>query len=270
MPVALLIDPSTGKVGLHGWDGTQWLPLKVAADGSLVISYPSGAPSPHASSHQDGGSDEINVQGLSGELATEQKSNFLKLTDTPSSYAGYASYLVRVKSTADGLEFTEAPPVGLKRCGEQTATQNQQTLECTGLDISSYAFFWIIFCVKNASAAESYYYLLINGDTTLTNYYVQYLTVNTSTLSAARVNDPRILILATGLCGQTSGVMTLDPTGNARAVLDGNRSVGSGIDMYKAAWAKTAVVANVTRVTIQASQTTGIGTGSRLLVFGRA
>jgi len=30
---------------------------------------------------------------------------FTGLTDTPNSYAGYASYLVSVKSTEDGLEF---------------------------------------------------------------------------------------------------------------------------------------------------------------------
>jgi len=32
-------------------------------------------------------------------------STFIDLTDTPSSYTGYAGYLVAVKSTADGLEF---------------------------------------------------------------------------------------------------------------------------------------------------------------------
>jgi hypothetical protein len=32
-------------------------------------------------------------------------STFIGLTDTPSSYTGYAGYLVAVKTTADGVEF---------------------------------------------------------------------------------------------------------------------------------------------------------------------
>lgn len=71
MPVALLPLPETGKVALHGWSGSEWLPLKVDADGTLVIST-TGPPSPHASTHEYGGSDEINVTGLTGLLATPQ------------------------------------------------------------------------------------------------------------------------------------------------------------------------------------------------------
>jgi hypothetical protein len=62
-------------------------------------------PKTHASSHQDAGADEINVGGLSGELADEQKSNFLKLSDTPSAYTGQGGKVVGVKSAEDGLEF---------------------------------------------------------------------------------------------------------------------------------------------------------------------
>ncbi|MFX0084301.1 MAG: hypothetical protein ACFFAU_01405 [Candidatus Hodarchaeota archaeon] len=39
----------------------------------------------HASSHENSGSDEINIANLSGELADEQKSNWSKLSDKPSS-----------------------------------------------------------------------------------------------------------------------------------------------------------------------------------------
>ena len=39
----------------------------------------------HALKHQSGGSDEVNVEGLTGELAAEQKSNWAKITDKPTS-----------------------------------------------------------------------------------------------------------------------------------------------------------------------------------------
>jgi hypothetical protein len=64
-------------------------------------------PQAHKTSHQDGGADEISVAGLSGELADPQPSNFLKLSDTPSSYSGQAGKVTKVKSDELGLEFGE-------------------------------------------------------------------------------------------------------------------------------------------------------------------
>lgn len=42
----------------------------------------------------------------------EQLATFLELSDTPSSYAGAGGKFVAVKSTADGLEFVDAPSGG--------------------------------------------------------------------------------------------------------------------------------------------------------------
>jgi len=65
-------------------------------------------PKAHKASHENGGSDEISVAGLSGELADPQPSNFLKLSDTPASYSGQSGKYPRVKATEDGLEFAAA------------------------------------------------------------------------------------------------------------------------------------------------------------------
>jgi len=44
------------------------------------------APEAHATSHQDGGSDEINVAALSGELGDEQKSAWTKVSGKPTTF----------------------------------------------------------------------------------------------------------------------------------------------------------------------------------------
>ena len=62
----------------------------------------------HSTSHENGGGDEISVAGLSGELADEQKSNFLKLTDTPADYTDQAGKVVAVNIAEDALEFIDA------------------------------------------------------------------------------------------------------------------------------------------------------------------
>jgi len=52
-----------------------------------------GAPDPHKTSHQDGGTDEISVEGLAGVLAAEQKSSWSGVSGKPSTFtpAAHAS-----------------------------------------------------------------------------------------------------------------------------------------------------------------------------------
>jgi hypothetical protein len=47
----------------------------------------SATPLAHKTSHQDGGSDEISVEGLAGELTAEQKSAWAKISGIPSTFA---------------------------------------------------------------------------------------------------------------------------------------------------------------------------------------
>lgn len=54
-----------------GWDGSTEAPTKNALY-DKIESLGGGAPGAHATSHQNGGTDEINVAGLSGELADPQ------------------------------------------------------------------------------------------------------------------------------------------------------------------------------------------------------
>jgi len=46
----------------------------------------SATPIAHKASHQDGGSDEISVEGLDGELSAEQKSAWGKVSGKPATF----------------------------------------------------------------------------------------------------------------------------------------------------------------------------------------
>ena len=72
MGVALILNPETGQIGLHGWDGANWVPLLVDATGKLQIITGVGAPAAHAVTHENAGADEISVLNLSGLLADSQ------------------------------------------------------------------------------------------------------------------------------------------------------------------------------------------------------
>jgi hypothetical protein len=114
------------------WDAAsaKWIP-EAASPGPHAASHENGGadeisvaglsglladaqtPAAHNASHENGGADEISVAGLSGELADPQPSNFLKLSDTPASYAGLARRYARVNDAETGIELVRGLEWGI-------------------------------------------------------------------------------------------------------------------------------------------------------------
>jgi hypothetical protein len=77
------------------------------AKGQILVGTGSGTYTalPVGSDGQVLTADSTQASGVKWASISGGASTFVGLTDTPSSYTGYAGYLVAVKSTADGLEF---------------------------------------------------------------------------------------------------------------------------------------------------------------------
>jgi len=149
-------------------------------EGSTKAEVRDHVPIAHKTSHQDGGSDELSVQGLSGELADPQKSNFLKLSDTPDSYSGHGGKVVTVKTDVSGLEFTTPGGGGFTYTAINPPTETSPASASTWLDwdlsgsIPSGAKYAVIFIRSNSTSA---YYGMVRkkGDTSITNtVYLRY------------------------------------------------------------------------------------------------
>jgi len=94
-----LQDTPTNYIG----DDTKACVVDEAND-QLIFDWP--IPALHGSDHENGEIDEISVDGLSGELADDQPSNFLKLSDTPATYAGHAGEVLAVNAGENALEYS--------------------------------------------------------------------------------------------------------------------------------------------------------------------
>ena len=149
-------------------------------EGSTKAEVRDHVPIAHKTSHQDGGTDEISVAGLSGELADPQKSNFLKLSDTPDSYSGHGGKVVTVKTDVSGLEFTTPSGGGFTYTAINPPTETSPASASTWLDwdlsgsIPSGAKYAVIFIRSNSTSA---YYGMVRkkGDTSITNtVYLRY------------------------------------------------------------------------------------------------
>jgi hypothetical protein len=123
---------AAGTAGAHGEilfrDASNWTTLAVGDDGYVLTTHaagsdptwePKGSPALHAPTHENGGGDEINVAGLSGELAGAQKVGVEKNTGG-------------VTSTRAKLNFIEGTNVTLTVADNAGNSSADITINSTG------------------------------------------------------------------------------------------------------------------------------------------
>jgi len=92
----------------------------------------SATPTAHKTSHQDGGSDELSVEGLAGMLAEEQASSWILLSDKPSTFAPEAHKTSHQDGGSDEITVE-----GL--AGELTAEQKSSWAKVSGKPLTETA-----------------------------------------------------------------------------------------------------------------------------------
>jgi hypothetical protein len=172
----------------------------------------SASPAAHASTHQDGGSDEINIAGLSGEPAelTTHKGLATGVHGAGSNYlalAPAASHLVRTFTkgwTANkllkgaGVDANPTEISGWQVVSEVVLASAAQSVDFTNLDINTDKMYKLFITTKNVALSGALQ-LFREGDYTTTNYYAQSFGADGSTVSAVRLNEPRLLTFPSGL-----------------------------------------------------------------------
>jgi len=102
------------------------------------------APEAHATSHEDGGSDEINVAALSGELGDEQKSAWTKVSGKPTTFSPSAHKASHQDGGSDEIDAAglsgrinyvdRGDPAGWDfRVGDFTTDQVWRDLDLSGI-----------------------------------------------------------------------------------------------------------------------------------------
>ena len=130
---------------------------------------------------------------------------------------------------------------------------------------------YVIHCViKNADAAPHNMRILINGDSTVTNYHSQRYTVAAGVIAAVPVaNDPVFTDIAAAGgndgCYSVINVM-LDIRGNARIMANSCDNIAANVKVDNAAITYNIVQANITSITIQIASPTSI-VGSQFILL---
>jgi len=142
------------------------------------------------------------------------------------------------------------------------------SIDLTDLDIGTHIQYLLLAKILNAYAGSNYLDLYVNGDTTRTNYYSQYLDQDGATRTKARENNPIIGKLDTSTEAFIVASIMRDPTGYPRILAKSNWKRSNTLMRSDRTVIKTATVANITQLTLTAEQANSIAIGSRVILLG--
>lgn len=143
------------------------------------------------------------------------------------------------------------------------------TLTLSGLDLSAYRAFLVIFDFDNATGSNSTVSLYFNADTTATNYNIESISFSNTTVAATRANSGAIDVLSANETGTGFFIIRNDQNGRPRAmglVNDGASASIIGRLMFHS-WTSAT---NVTGLTFSGSVATSLAIGSTFTVYGIA
>lgn len=164
---------------------------------------------------------------------------------------------------------SEIPPVW-EKIAEITASTNVSSMQVTGLDLSTDKAYYLVGKVKNASTTSGTdMYVEVNGDTTLTNYYRQWLYAGSTSITAGRTNTPAVIYLNANNEGVFRMVMQRTVDGKVAGQILNSRQIGPSIEIENNAWCYN-VVANVTSIELVSSVANAIAAGSTLIIYRRS
>lgn len=151
--------------------------------------------------------------------------------------------------------------------GTVTVTGSAATsLTMTGLDLATDGCYIIHAVLKNAAASAANVALFYNSDTTATNYWEQVLSIDGTSVNAARGNDAFALSMDASIPVFAEVVLRRDldgyPRSHVRNVRSGNTS--AKIQLFTHVRNNTA---NVTSITLSSSVASSLAVGSFFKVF---
>jgi hypothetical protein len=174
--------------------------------------------------------------------------------------------ILRFNSSNDNWELLNPAKSRLVASDEVTGSATT-TIDFTGLDMNAHGGRYNIEVsfIEGASLVTAIN-LYVNNDTTDTNYYVQQISVNDTTVTGSRTNLPSMVqsaadneVLANAYIGLANGyphVLVSYASGAASAVLLIDRVIK-----------KTGTVSNITQLTFTATQTDGLGVGTTIKIY---
>lgn len=148
---------------------------------------------------------------------------------------------------------------------DQILTSAVTTITILGLDLDAHGAYLLYLSPRNQQGSNSSIYIYFNNDTTLTNYYFQYLLAIGGSRSSNRLNQSFIGHVNANSVSFTEAIIMANPVDTRWHARIGRRPASSiELELVSGAWVSSV---NVTRIDITASVANALGIGTRIMLF---
>lgn len=216
----------------------------------------------------------INTVSSSGVGSKVDKANEIDTDDVTIEFD--ATLGLRVKALGiDTAQIANGAVDSTKLSGGVIGVEDSQVLgsdtteiEYTGLAIGTAKFYILHLQGANGTGNNAGYRLYFNGDETDTNYYMQLLSVDSTTVSSSRSNSPVILQVD----GNVSYVATIniyrDQAGFGRALVTASTKDGSAVRTEQYSLCTASVLgADLTTIKLKSDVAGSFETGTKLDLY---
>jgi len=156
-----------------------------------------------------------------------------------------------------------------EKVSDTTVTGSAVTdIDVTGLDLESDKVYRLVSFLYNPTGGVTNYQIEFNGDTTSTNYYYAGVAHTGSATSDFGANSNRWIGMDGGMSGTVQGMCMKYAGFRTHWRTMGSREItgASDIQSYDIAGCYNSTT-NVTQITLHSSVASGIGVGSRFVIF---
>jgi len=225
----------------------------ITLNGNTGVITPAQTPAAHKASHEVAGGDLVDHDNLTNFIAAEHLS-------LPNTIANVLTDHTEAVHNTLGLSSN------WKLVSEVDVSVSTNSVSFQSLDLDVARVYFFMLSLTNANAGGSTYYIYFNNDKVLANYWCQNITANGAAVSGARVNNSFVGYAPPSQEIYWIGWIMRDGAGLPRYYGLGNIRDPASIRIQNPCGAWT-TNANVTRIDIDATVATGIGAGSKLLLF---
>jgi len=128
-------------------------------------------------------------------------------------------------------------------------------------------FYMLYFTAKNMGNSTAKYYLFVNNDTNVSNYYSQGILASADNVTASREEKPIIAHATYEESVFCKMSISKDPFGYLRAFSFASFDAANIVKFEILSVCYSLTIDNITSLTIQSSITNGIGAGSKFILF---
>ena len=156
---------------------------------------------------------------------------------------------------------------GFEKIAEIETSGNVNYVPFENLNGNEDWFYMLYFTIKNPTTSDVKYYIFVNNDTDVTNYYTQGLIIAAGGTTASRIEEPIIAHVVPEESVFCQANITKDPNGYFRAFSFVNFDAFNVIKFEITSICNTQTIDNITSLTIQSSVANAIGASSKFILF---